>query len=130
MTKLKCYYAHTMISYNSQIESQDVQLLEYLGFEVVNPNSDIIKSNFEEYKRKYGNDSPMEYFKAVVDECDIVAFRALPHGKILSGIAVEVQHAIDHHIPVLELPVNLSKRMMSYPETKEYLINLGFYKNK
>ena len=130
MTKLKCYYAHTMISYGSTIEQDDIKLLENLGFLVINPNSEIIQSNFETYKQKYGSDSPMEYFKKVIDECDIVIFRALPHGKIPSGIADEVQHALDHHIPVLELPVNTKKRMMSYSETKDYYITLGYYKHK
>lgn len=36
--KLRCYYAHTMTSYGSTIEQQDVELLESLGFEVINPN--------------------------------------------------------------------------------------------
>lgn len=36
--KIRCYYAHTMTSYNSTIEKQDIELLKKLGFEVENPN--------------------------------------------------------------------------------------------
>jgi hypothetical protein len=129
MNKLKCYYAHTMTSYGSTIEQIDIKLLEKLGFEVVNPNQPRFQEECAAYSKKYGWDKVMDYFKKVIsEECDMVAFRSLPNGQILSGVAAEVQHAIEKGLPIIELPCSVEKRCMDYPETKRYLIELGHYK--
>lgn len=130
MNELKCYYAHTMISYGSTIEAQDIEMLERLGFEVVNPSSPTIRSGCQEYIFQYGNSTVMNYFKEIIDNCDLVAFRSLPDGRILSGIAAEVDHAKTIGLPIIEIPSSLTKRMLDYPETKEFLTELGFYKQK
>ena len=129
MGKLKCYYAHTMLSYNSTIEKQDVELLETLGFEVINPNQPKHQIGCKEYAAKHGWDKVMDYFKKVIEEeCDMVAFRSLPDGQILSGVAAEVQHAVSINYPVIELPCSINKRSQEYLETKQYLTEVGFYK--
>jgi hypothetical protein len=128
--KLKCYYSHTMTSYDSTIEQEDIELLERLGFEVVNPNSPDIQSEMEDYINMYGKQNVMDYFKSVVRFCDVVAFRAIPNGDILSGVSAELEEAIEEEIPIIELPCSLQSRMMDYPETKQYLIELGHYKVK
>jgi len=128
MKKLKCYYAHAMITYNSAIEREDIALLIALGFEVINPNSEEIQNGCEMYKKVYGNALIMEYFNRTIDECDILAFRSLPSGEIPSGIAHEVKYAKSFNKPVIELPSNLTKRMLDYPTTKEILNQLGHYK--
>lgn len=128
MGRLKCYYAHTMISYDSTIEQKDIAMLEEMGFEVLNPNSDEIKKGFDQFLKFHDRSESMEYFKKVVESCDLVAFRALPDGTILSGVAAEVAHALKEKMPVIEIPCSLKKRMQEYPETKEYLTELGFYK--
>jgi hypothetical protein len=119
-----------MTSYGSTIEQQDVKLLEKLGFEVINPNTPEIQIGCDEHIESYGRETVMNYFRDIVEECDVLAFRAIPNGDILSGIAAEVQHALDWNIPVIELPCSLQSRMMDYPETKQYLIELGHYKTK
>lgn len=127
--KLKCYYAHTMTSYGSTIEANDVLLLESLGFEVINPNNRKHSEGCQAYAYKYGKDKVMDYFKMIIStECNMVAFRALPNGQILSGIAAEVKHAVSIGLSVIELPCSLNTRMMEYLETKQYLIELGHYK--
>lgn len=123
-----CYYAHTMTSYGSTIEQQDVELLQNLGFEVVNPNTPNIQAECDDFIKTNGREHVMDYFKSLVENCDLVAFRAIPNGDILSGVAAEVQHALDWNIPVIELPCSLQARMMDYPETKQYLTELGHYK--
>lgn len=130
MTKLKCYYAHTMVSYGSTIEQQDLALLNSLGFEVINPNTPEHAKYCKEYAEVYGKENVMEYFKALVEDCDMVAFRGLPNGDILSGISAELQRAIELNLPIIELPCSIESRMMDYPETKQYLIELGHYKTK
>lgn len=128
MRKLKCYYAHTMVSYGSTIEQMDIELLESLGFEVINPSSPDIAQGCKDYVFNNGASNVMSYFKDIIDTCELVAFRALPNGDILSGIAAEVEHAIVAGIQVIELPSSVRKRMMDYPATKQYLIELGHYK--
>lgn len=125
---MKCYYAHTMISYDSTIEKQDLELLEKLGFEVINPNTEKIKKGCSEYIKMFGKEKVMDYFYDIVCQCDIVAFRSIPTGQILSGISRELEAALENNIPIIELPCNLKNRMQEYPETKNYLIELGFYK--
>ena len=130
MKKLKCYYAHTMTSYGSTIEAQDVATLEALGFEVLNPNQPKYAEGCKEYSFIHGWDKVMEYFGDIVEECDLIAFRSLPNGDILSGVAFEVARAISDGMPVIELPCSITERSMDYPETKQYLIELGHYKTK
>jgi len=126
---IQCYYAHTMTSYNSTIEKQDIELLEQLGFEVINPNQEKYAIGCKNYADLHGWDKVMDYFCNIIrDDCDMVAFRSLPNGQILSGVAAEVAFALKIQIPVIELPCSLNTRFMAYPETKQYLIELGHYK--
>lgn len=129
MEKLRCYYAHTTTSYGSTIERKDVELLERLGFEVINPNQEKYALGCAMYAGKYGKDKVIDYFKVIIThDCDMVAFRSLPNGKISSGIAAEIAYARQINLPIIELPCSLDIRFMDYPETKQYLIELGYYK--
>lgn len=126
--KLKCYYAHPMSTYNSRIEKQDLELLEKLGFEVLNPNQMNIQEEMNEYIKVHGRDKVMDYFNTLIDECDLVAFRGNPDNTILSGVASEISYTLEVGKPVIELPCSLKRRMLNYPETKTYLLETGFYK--
>ena len=126
--KLKCYYAHTKISYGSTQELHDIRLLEELGVEVINPNTLVIEENFKVFVTNNPEREPMEFFTDVVHSCDIIAFRAMPDGKIPSGIAFEVKYAQSRYIPIIELPNDLSDRFLTYPQTKKYFTNLGYYR--
>lgn len=128
MKKLKCYYAHTMLSYGSTIEARDIETLETLGFEVVNPNTPEIAGEVAVYVSQHGPSRVMEFFDQIVKQCDLLAFRSVPNGDILSGIASEINSAIFYNIPVIELPCSLEARMLDYPKTKQFLIEVGHYK--
>lgn len=117
-----------MLSYGSTIEAQDVKLLETLGFEVENPNQEKHQIDCQQYALEHGSNKVMEYFTNIVRTCDVVAFRSLPTGQLLSGISAELQAAMDANILIIELPCSVKTRMMEYPETKQYLIELGHYK--
>lgn len=91
---LTCYYAHPMQLYGTPQETKDVQLLESLGFHVINPN-------VPEYKTK-----DMAYFCDLAAKADLVAFRSLPDGKISPGVALELKRARQ----VLELPNDTERR--------------------
>lgn len=122
---MKVYYAHSMHLYNTKQEERDVQLLELLGFEVKNPNSGNIQSEVEDYRKLYGDDEVMNYFKDLIDSCDCVIFRAHPDGKIPSGVAFEINYAREMNIPILELPTLVTSRNLSLDDTREYLKLLG-----
>ena len=126
--KLRCYYAHTMLSYNSTIEKQDIELLERLGFEVINPNQKWIQEGCNDYIAEHGRENAMDYFKEIINNCELVAFRSNPDGSILSGIAFELKYAVETAKPIIELPCSLESRMWDYPKTKKYLIEIGHYK--
>ena len=112
---MKCYYAHPITSYGSDIEKQDIVLLESLGFDVLNPNQ-------PEYDIAY-KEQGMTVFLELVDSCDMVAFRAFPDGSIPAGIAKEVFQAGIK--PVIELPTNLQPRVLNVEQTRAQLKFLG-----
>lgn len=121
MTKQKAYYAHSMHLYDTKQEARDILLLGQLGFDVVNPNSEEIQKGLEAY------DGPinMMYFEDVVIDCDLLAFRALPGGKIGSGVAQEIQWMLRTGRPVIELPSGLEQRGLTYEQTAEMLRETG-----
>ena len=114
---LKVYYAHCTSIYNTAQEERDIETLRSLGFKVVNPNAE---GNTENYK-KYG----MKHFLAMALDCDVIAFRALPDGRIPAGVAKEVRAMLLHDKPVIELPSRISGRGISVDETREYLKEIG-----
>jgi nucleoside 2-deoxyribosyltransferase len=127
--KQKAYYAHAMTSYGSTIEAKDLNTIRELGFDVENPNQAKHKAGCQKYAEEFGSHKVMEYFeKIILNECDLLVFRAIPNGQILSGVAAEIEYALSLGIPVIELPCSLNNRMMDYTETKQYLIELGHYK--
>ena len=126
--RLKCYYAHTMVSYNSTIEQKDVELLNCLGFDVINHNTQEHRDELNAYILKNGKSNVMQYFTEIVKNCDIVAFRSNPDGSILSGVGAELKTALNLNIPIIEMPNFSCRKFMNYSETKDYLIELGHYK--
>jgi nucleoside 2-deoxyribosyltransferase len=121
----KVYYAHSMHLYNTKQEERDIKTLEELGFEVFNPNSGTIQEEVEKYKLEFGDASTMEYFKLLVQNCDIFVFRAHPNGKIPSGVGFELNYAMELGKLIIELPSLLSTRHLSLADTREYLKLLG-----
>jgi len=116
-----------MVSYGSTIEAEDVKLLEKLGFEVLNPSDKKYQDEFKEYL-KNNSDDVMGYFSSLVKSCQLVAFRSLPSGQILSGIGKELETALENKISIIELPCSIESRTLPYKETKRFLIELGHYK--
>jgi len=125
---VKAYYAHCKSLYETPQEARDIAMLEKLGFEVVNPNSKAVREEFERWRETYGHDvsyDPMDFFRGLAAECDVVVFRALPDGRISAGVAEELNAAVGKGVPVLELLRGLSWRAMSVSQTREYLCEIG-----
>jgi hypothetical protein len=97
-------------------------MLEDMGFEVVNPNTEDTQKGIEEFKKKNGDDRTMEYFDSIIDTCDGLAFRSHPDLKIPSGVAYEVGYARRSLIKfIIELPTLTEGRILSVNDTREYL---------
>lgn len=123
---LVIYYAHGLYLYNTLQEQRDIKLLEALGFEVLNPNTPEIQNQIKELKKVHGEQADyMEYFRDMVKDCDIVAFRALPDGRIGAGVYTEVECAYEENIPVFELPSGFTTRKITVEATREYLKEIG-----
>jgi hypothetical protein len=114
---MKAYYAHCIALYNTPQEQRDVSMLEQLGFTVVNPNCPECD---EGYKRE-----GMAYFNQFAVSCDLVAFRALPDGSIPAGVAHEVSEFAKRCKPVIELPSQITRRTLTFEQTREYLREVG-----
>lgn len=126
MTKasLRVYYAHCLAIYNTPQELRDVATLATLGLVVDNPNRKAVQK--EVARRKAAGDPDyMTYFRELILTCDVLAFRALPDGRIPAGVAKEIQYAREAGKSIIELPSNLHSREMSLASTREYLQEVG-----
>lgn len=121
---MKLYYAHSVGIYNSEQEKRDIIQLLAMGFEVYNPNNEEVQEDFAVWRIANEN-RLMVYFDQLLDECDGVAFRAHPDGKIGSGIWYEINYARKQGKPIIELPNLVSTRALSVEDTREYLKILG-----
>lgn len=110
-----------MAIYNTKQEERDIELLQSLGFEVINPN--------EEWHRESclkDPDGTTDYFiKLLYQYADILAFRGIPTGEIPAGVYKEIQTATQKGIPIIELPVNPELRELSLVMTRDYLKEVG-----
>lgn len=123
---MKAYYAHCKALYNTPQEKRDVEEIAKLGFWVVNPNSVVVADAMAKLKADIAaKEASMDYFKRFSLVCDICVFRALPDGRIPSGVASEIKWFQELGKPVLELPSRLASRMISLDETREYLREVG-----
>lgn len=120
---MKVYYAHSMHLYGTPQEQRDVELLESMGFTVVNPNNPKVQKDVEVFKltQSPGTGNVMNLFKKLIETCDILAYRSHVDLRIPSGVMFEVDYAIEINKPVFELPTLTTQRRMTYEETIEYL---------
>lgn len=116
--RMVVYYAHSIALYNTKQEQRDVETLEALGFEVVNPNA---PEHDVGYKRE-----GMAYFQGIIRACDALAFRGNPDGSVNAGVILEIKYAQEHFgMPVFELPSGLFRRGLSVDETRALLREQG-----
>ena len=95
-----------------------MDLLTKLFGDVVNPDK-------EELQKRYDIEG-MDVFLAAVSDCDAVAFRSFPDGKISAGVKKEIDKAIELGKPVIELPTITETRVLSVEDTRSYLSYLGY----
>lgn len=131
MSKQKVYYAHCVAIYGSAQEQRDINTLETLGLEILNPNTSETQERCIAWKSKpafetEGRDAMFEdIFYPMVEECEIFAFRGLPNGRIPGGVYKELLHAVKTGKTIFELPSTIGTRGMSREETVEFLKEIG-----
>ena len=115
--KLKVYYARPINLYNTPQDARDIELIEQLGLEVVNPNKEVLA---ERYKKE-----GMDVFLEAINDCNALAFRSFPDLKISAGVVKEIEKAQELKLPVFELPTITETRCLSVKDTRAYLGYLG-----
>ena len=130
MPKVKTvYYAHCQTIYRTPQEVRDICLLSDLGFSVCNPAD--MESEYHEWLDHHDENirayvvDPMSFWIHKITDCDVVAFRALPDGRIPAGVSKEIEHAKSIDKLVFELPSNVIGRSIDVKETIEYLEESG-----
>ena len=113
---MKVYYAHSISLYGTPQEERDIALLEALGFEVCNPNTEANDLGYQA--------SGMSWFDAILDECDALAFRAHPDGSIPAGVMHEISY-MQRDKPVFELPSAIERRALTVDQTRAFLREVG-----
>jgi hypothetical protein len=114
----RVFYSHSMMIYGTDDEQVEKELIKnmFSDFGIVSPK--FYKGDREEmlddmgklYGKLYGHNDgkkieEMEFYKMVVSSCQMLVYSTWK-GKITSGVAIEVNHAIDIGIPVFELDGN------------------------
>ena len=113
---MKCYYAHCQSIYDTPQEKRDIEILEALGFEVINPN---LPEHQKECKTFH---NPMAYFERLAKSCNVLAFRALQDGNIGAGVVQEIKC---FEGLIIELPSRILQRGLTVEQTREYLREVG-----
>jgi hypothetical protein len=131
---MRIYYAHSMHLYGKPQEKRDIEMLEKLGFEVLNPNNEEcikmckdVKEHGEKhlFTKDQISSIIMDNFKDYVLSCKAVAFRAHLDGKIPAGVGKEVLWAKEAGLPIIELPSLFNSKFLEVGETRQYLEYLG-----
>ena len=117
MNKKKAFYAHCVSIYDTKQEERDLELLNKLGYEVFNPNK-------PEYSKMYKELGMMASVK-FINDCDVLAFSALPGGHIPAGVYKEIMIASDKSIPIFEIPMFSLRKIMTVNDTRAYIKEVG-----
>ena len=110
---MKIYFARPINLYKTPQDQRDIETLEKLGFEVVNPDKETLS---ERYKRE-----GMSVFLQAVQDCNALAFRATVNMGITAGVFKEIEEAKQLGLPIIELPTIFSNRVLSVEDTRLYL---------
>lgn len=121
----KIYFARPLSNYNTKQDERDIQLLENLGFEIINPNKEELQKKVDELRNNNPDKDYMYVFTDIVKTCDALAYRSFVDLKISAGVMKEIETAVDLKLPVFELPTITIQRRLSVDETRQYLSYLG-----
>ncbi len=116
----KLYYAHPVYLFGKEQEKRDLEYLTRIfgeDYEIYNPNNPEANENYKIHGLQY-------FTNYIIEHCDLLVFRGTPEGRITAEVNTEVFMALEHDIPVLEIP-SLFCRGMSVEQTQCYLKEIG-----
>jgi hypothetical protein len=111
--------------YGSEQENRDIEMLQQMRFEVVNPSDKVYADEYDQWLKDNPDKSPMGYWQDLAVTCQGIAFRACPDGAIPAGVAKEIAVMRERGCPVIELPSCVLRRTLKVDETKEFLRESG-----
>jgi len=83
------YFAHPINTYNTDIESQCLELIQdKFGDNIMNPSDDLIQKHLIEYRKDHPNDY-MKFFENLLSECNIIVYLPFKDGMIGAGVWFE-----------------------------------------
>jgi hypothetical protein len=117
----KIYFAHCMADYDTEAEQRALLAIRaaFGDPEIVNPNSLELVRDFNLYRAGPRSDDPMSFWRAVVRECDILAYMPILHGPhgpstalacelaVTAGVGAEILEAVVCGMEVAEVRINL-----------------------
>jgi hypothetical protein len=107
----RVFYSHSMMMYGTDNEKTEKELIKnkfsYFGLVIPKFYEDNGKKMTGDFNKLYKNKDgkmikEMKFYKTVVGSCDILVYSEW-EGQIPSGVAIEVNHAIDMGKPVFQL---------------------------
>jgi hypothetical protein len=132
-SKGRVFYSHSIRTYETETEGTEKELIRKMfdDFGIVSPkfydvnHEKMMKEINKFYKGNHQNRiGIMEFYKTIVSGCQMLVYTKWEN-EITSGVAIEVNHAIDIGIPVFELvdnkfvPQRVHVDGLSYEETAQ-----------
>ena len=105
------FYAHPIAYYDSDIERNDINLLQRMGFKVLSPHGEDNGAMYRELGMKYS--------LVLLSKCDMVAFRAYEDQVVGAGVQQELEWATQLGMPIIELPSLVTRKSLGIIETRE-----------
>ena len=114
-TNKRVYYAHYMGIFNTEQEAYDIEVLKFLGLEVVNPNNPALQDAFDKMHEAGATNEEAftTVFLSEVEKCSIFAFKALIDGRIPNDVGLELAYAIENKKVIIELPNGMTGRFIN-----------------
>lgn len=120
------YYSHGMHIFNTPQEKRDIEIIQAMGYSVMNPNNKYTASQFNEALQTMDYSDAFDYvFGAMIKASELLIFRSHPDGSIPFTVGKEIEFANNIERVVLELPSGISRRKLDSGETEEYLREIG-----
>lgn len=119
MSNKKAYYARPISIDGTKQAERDFELIRSIGYEPY-PIWEEKAQALAAY-HLFG----MSAFRPYVEKSSVLIFRAFPDGSIGAGVAKEIEWAEEMGIPVIEIPRQIRRRVLSVDDTQEMLAELG-----
>lgn len=128
MTENRIYFAHTVNSYNTDLEGELLSVIQdFLKTEIENPNQPHHQEGYKTWKKKYENHptkSGMTYFyEMVLPKCNMCVCQIFLDGKWGAGVANEAAFFIKKNQPVLVIEPKTHEIRELTQEEKDLIIN-------